>query len=87
MGYVNDWGDLPVGARFIEDTYNEIYEVVETGSYEAPVIMDLKNPEMRFGVKAIVVGYQVGDKEPPKDQEPEVFNYDLNWGQPVIRVG
>lgn len=86
MTYIHDWTELPVGARFIEDTFNEVYEVVETGSYPAPVT-SLQNPETRIGVKAMVVAYQTGDQEPPENQEAEVFNYDLHWGQPVIRVG
>lgn len=87
MNYVRDWTELPIGARFIEDTFNEIYEVIETGCYPAPVSTDVNNPETRTGVKAVVVGYQTGDKEPPESQEGEVFNYDLDWGQPVIRLG
>lgn len=27
MEYIENWSDVPVGARVIEDTYNEVYEV------------------------------------------------------------
>lgn len=88
-----DWHDLRVGDHFIEDTYNEVYEVVETGMYDPCCWVGKKGvkPPQCCGVKAVVVGYQVGDKVPPprETQEPELFNHDLGGpysGQPYYRV-
>ena len=86
--YVRDWTELTVGNHFIEDTFNEIYEVVETGLFDEVAGDDINNIKQCFGVKAIIVGYQVGNHEPPDSQEPTVFNYDLDspYGQPIYRV-
>ena len=78
---VMDWHDLSVGDQFFEDTYDEIYEVVETGCFEN------KYP----GVKVVVVGSLTGKLEvPPREtQEPEFIYGDLGgpWsGQPYYRV-
>ncbi len=85
---IRDWQDLSIGDHFIEDTFNEIYEVVETGLFDEVAGDDINNIKQCFGVKVIIVGYQVGNKVAPESQEPEIFNYDLDspYGQPVYRV-
>ena len=57
MSYVNDWNELQVGDRFMEDTYPEIYEVVGQDTEQGMI-----------GIRAIVVGYEVG----PRQKAPEV---------------
>ncbi len=59
--HVMDWGDLSIGNHFIEDTFNEIYKVVETGLYDPAAWVGKKGekPPQRFGVKAVVVGIRL----------------------------
>lgn len=89
---------MKIGDRFIEDTFNEIWEVVEVGIYNMDT-GDKAAPEdpaadVQPGVKAIVVGYQVGNQKAPsrEEQDPDLFFGNLSsplasYGQPFIRVG
>lgn len=69
MEYINDWNDVPVGSKVIEDTYNEVYEVF------------MKNDERWLRQ----VGWQVANNKPvPELERPADFSPNCTYDQPWL---
>lgn len=68
MEYIENWSDVPVGARVIEDTYNEVYEVF------------MKDGERWLRQ----VGWQIGDKPVPELERPADFSPNCIYDQPWL---
>lgn len=70
--YIRTWDDVPVGARVIEDTYNEVYEVIMHEGKKA-----LKQ-----------VGWQLSWTTKPISDVIRIIDFDPNapYDQPWIRL-
>lgn len=68
--YINSWSNVPDGARVIEDTYNEVYQVFTRDG-------------QRYLRQ---VGWQVGNKPIPEYERPIDFEPNCPYDQPWIRI-
>lgn len=68
---IYSWSDVPDGARVIEDTFNEVYEVF--------------TKDGRRWLRQ--VGWQVGDKPVPDYECPCDFDPACTYNQPWYRIG
>lgn len=69
--YIENWSDVPVGAKVIEDTYNEVYEL----------FMKDGDPWLRQ------IGWQVGNRPVPEYERPADFESNCIYDQPWLIIG
>jgi hypothetical protein len=71
--YINNWNEVPVGAKVIQDTYNEIYEVFINDKFQKCLR---------------VVGFQVPSKRDNVIGQEQVIDFDASciYDQPWIRI-
>ena len=72
--YIKSWNDVPAGAKVIQDTYNEVYEVF---------INDKCQKCLR------IVGFQVPSTRQHLIGQEQVIDFDAScmYDQPWIRIG
>lgn len=68
--YINNWNEVPDGARVIEDTYNEVYTIFTRDG-------------KRYLRQ---VGWQIGDKPVHEYERPIDFEPNAMYDQPWIRI-
>jgi hypothetical protein len=68
--YINNWNEVPDGARVIEDTYNEVYAIFTKDG-------------KRYLRQ---VGWQVGDKPVLEGERLIDFEPNALYDQPWIRI-